>query len=466
MSSKIFEKFFRINSGQQLIREKDHILAGVSGGADSVFMLLMLLELKKILPFELKVFHVNHGLRDNAAEDERFVRELCEKWGIQYLACAVPVRAKALEWGMGTEETGRILRYEAFETACREWDNKETEGSCKYRARVAVAHHMEDQAETVLFRICRGTSTAGLAGMAPQNGRIIRPILAFSRAEIEQELRERGVCWREDESNGEDGYSRNYLRNRIFPLLHDRINAETAAHICELAEDMRETERYLHAQTLVKLQELEQEHFPGGFSVNRQKLLQLPDALRGRILLQLLSQAAGQRKDLERIHIRMLEKLCTEPGNKTLDLPYGITAVSEYGKLYFFKEGDPLSAGEYPCCEEDYLISVRTFDKDSEKIASGPYTKWLDYDKINELPVFRTRQPGDRIGIGGGKFKKLSRLMIDEKIPSGMRERMVLPFCKDQALWVPGHQINEYYKITQTTGRVLVISCRKQTERR
>ena len=240
----------------KMIEEGGCLLAAVSGGADSMCLLEILRELQAKAGFQLRVLHVHHGLRESAEGDLEYVAGYCAASGIPFEAVRVDAAGYAAEAGMSVEEAARHLRYEALESAAERWDceNKpksDSESSQQtedIHCRIAVAHHLEDQAETVLFNLVRGSRLRGLRGMLPVNGRIIRPLLECSRREIEDYLRERGITWREDETNEDIRYARNLLRREVMPLL-EKINAGAVQHIAKAAEEAAETEEFLRIET-------------------------------------------------------------------------------------------------------------------------------------------------------------------------------------------------------------------------
>ena len=171
-----------------MIKAGDHVVAGVSGGADSVSLLVLLAKLKEKIPFSLEVVHINHLIRKEAGEDADFVRSLCDTYQIPFTLVTADVESLAKTWGMSTEEAGRKVRYDAFRKALS--DSRPTDGkSGAGKGKIAVAHNSNDRAETILFNLFRGTGPSGMVGIKPVNGEIIRPLLCFSREEIEAYLR-------------------------------------------------------------------------------------------------------------------------------------------------------------------------------------------------------------------------------------------------------------------------------------
>ncbi|MDO4284651.1 MAG: tRNA lysidine(34) synthetase TilS [Eubacteriales bacterium] len=508
---------------QEMTEPGGNVLAGVSGGADSVCLLCLLCELQHVLKFTLRAMHIQHGLRGIEAEqDEAYVRLLCRSLGVPYRAQAVPVAVYAREKGLGTEEAARQLRYEALEREARAISAR-TGRPC----RIAVAHHREDQAETVLFHLCRGTGLRGLRGMLPAGDRVIRPLLGAERAGIEAYLREREISWREDRSNRDETYTRNRLRHRVLPMLEREINAQTAAHIAAAAAELGEIEAYLEEQAERAWERCRIGSGASGGGGSRigdgpriqsgpesesglriGALLEQPPVLQKRILYLALAEAAGGERDLQRVHIEALQRLIGSQGNGMLSLPRGVTARKSYDILSFSRENagcgrdgrfpaeigrgpemtdrcligtggspdrDSVSGGmaadaplqpDSPCCplaESEYEWEIVSNPFPDGAVPEMQYTKWLDYDKIGAFPVFRTRRQGDRLTIRDtGESKSLSRLMIDARIPAQLRSRMVLPTHGSEVLWVPGCRINAAYKVSHRTGQVLRLALRTE----
>lgn len=456
----------------EMTKPGEQVVCGVSGGADSVCLLLLLKELEQPLGIRVYAVHVQHGLRAGAEEDAVFTQELCRPLNIPVRIFHVDAAGEAQREGMSVEEAGRKLRYECFAAACREWDP----GA---RWKIAVAHHREDCAETVLWNLCRGASLRGLAGIRPVNGNIIRPLIACSREQIEEELQSRRQPWRTDETNQDLSYTRNFLRGQILPELTKRVNAETIEHICRAAGDLAQAEEYLEEKTGEELQRCKD---PVGEACYRVSALQkLEPYLRRRVLYEILRRVCGQ-KDLTSGHVAGAEHLLHAAGSADLDLPGGIRAKKVYDRLFFVTAGKQESAREkqsweeriFPCPErrEDYRVRRFPYSGNPDDIPADTYTKWLDYDRISSFLTFRARKEGDRLAIGikSGEgelsankaeafcYKKLTRVMIDQRIPADLRDRMILPADGDRILWVPGYRIGADFRITDSTKTVLELS--------
>ena len=465
----------------KMIEEGGCILAAVSGGADSMCLLEILRELQARVGFQLRVLHVHHGLRESAEGDLEYVAGFCAAACIPFEAVRVDAAGYAAEAGMSVEEAARHLRYEALKSVAERWDREnrpksDTESSPQAgntHCRIAVAHHLEDQAETVLFNLVRGSRLRGLRGMLPVNGRIIRPLLECSRREIEEFLRERGISWREDETNEDVRYARNLLRREVMPLL-EKINAGAVQHIAKAAEEAAETEEFLRAETekaMKKCRETrkdndsraehdgraehdspnsENQHPPIILSIPI--LLEEPPLIRRRVVYEVIAETAGRKKDLRDVHVQDVLKLAQKNGNGRLDVFAGVSVEKVYDILIFL--GDAKSAREkdlskaesptflaarrWPMEAGEYSYRVFDFDGNLATVSRKQYTKWFDYDKIGAFPSFRTRSEGDRITLDeSGRSKSIARYMIDAKIPAELRGRIVLPAAGKEILWVP-----------------------------
>ncbi len=488
-------KFHMIDPGENL-------LAAVSGGADSVGLLRALKELEQEMGCHLYAMHVEHGLRGaQSLEDQRFVMELCDKWNIPCHTVSVPVQTYAAEHGCGTEEAARILRYESLEK-----QRQTIEIQTGKRCRIAVAHHREDQAETVLFHLCRGSGLRGLRGMLPVSGEIIRPFLEVERREIREYLTAEGIGWREDATNEEDAYTRNAIRHLVLPLLTEKINSQSIRHIGECAGELAQIQEYMEEQAKSGLESCVLECETVSCAENEKKtegkseavtlrmdlsittLLSYPAVLQDRILYLALAQTAGKMRDLQRVHIEAIRQLAAGGENGSLTMPYSVTVIRSYDRLCFLaaqaadkeKEKEKLNTGlseeetgpekkmkweqGFPVPRrEDYLWEVLPNPFPDGIVPQKKYTKWFDYDKIGLFLEFRTRKTRDRITVKeDGSSKKLSRLMIDSKVPSVIREQMVLPCLGSEVLWLPGVRINEAYRVHPGTKCVLKITLKSE----
>ena len=219
-----------------MISKEDCIMAGVSGGADSVCLLFVLYELQKTMGFRLQAVHVEHGMRgEESLKDAYFVETLCKTYDIPFHIYSYDVPKRAKQEKLTAEEAARKSRYDAFGDACRQYKG----------TKIAVAHNRDDQAETILWNLIRGSGLKGLSGMKPVNGCIIRPLLGVTRAEIEAYLAERCQPFCTDSTNLECDYTRNKLRHQILPVMERELNSQARRNIALAGERLSRAEVYL-----------------------------------------------------------------------------------------------------------------------------------------------------------------------------------------------------------------------------
>ena len=298
-----------------LIPPGSSLILGLSGGADSVCLLSCLQDLKDLLKLQLKAVHVNHSLRGEEAErDQGFCEELCREKGIPFEAVRVDVAALVREKGLSTEEAARVLRYEAL----RERAGKD--------GLIAVAHHADDQAETILFHLIRGTGLKGMRGMEYRSGNVIRPLLDVTREEILRTVAERRLPYVTDSTNESPDYARNRIRHVILPELSG-LNRAAARHLLEAGEKAGAAEEFLEDCAARKAEELAVKgEKTGEVRVLRKKLAAEPQILRRYVIIRLLSEAGVPQKDWGEVHIARIDRLLGEAKGLRLDLPGGVTA--------------------------------------------------------------------------------------------------------------------------------------------
>lgn len=429
-----------------LIRPGDSVLVAISGGPDSVALLYVLMSLAPSMDFRVSAAHLNHGIRDEAADsDEAFVRELCEFMGVPLYVERADVPAIAKEKGWTLEQAGREERYAFFHRIKAEM----------HADRIAVAHHMDDQAESILLHLTRGTGLAGLVGMVPMRDDIIRPLLFVRRGDVEEYLSEEGLAYCVDASNLETGSTRNRLRLDLIPYVEEYINPAFVDTLCSMGELLFRDESYL--QQLAH-EALEGARCGNGFERGRLRTLPLP--LLTRALREALREA-GAKTDIERVHIERLIELLDARTGARLQLP-GLEAGVSYDLLYFGsgskEEIEPFELPlVVPGTTKTPLGSfVSEYVPAPESFGNDRNIAYVDARSLSGA-VIRLRRDGDRIyPVGAPGRKKLKDYFIDRKVP---RSERVLPLlCKgEEALFVPGFCTAEQTRITAHTKEVLRI---------
>ena len=444
------------------------ILAAVSGGADSVCLMLSLRQ----LGYDVCAVHVEHGIRgEESLEDCAFVRKLCEEQGIALTVVPVNAPSAAQEFSLSLEEAARLVRWKAL---------METSDRLGIRV-IATAHHRTDQAETVLWNLIRGSSLTGLGGIRAvrqEDGRlIIRPMIDCERGQIEDYLRQRKVSWQTDSTNADTRLTRNAIRRKVLPLLEE-LNPQSVLHITQAASDLQQAEDWLSEQTESTFRDVIRKNGDGkekDLTADRNALRQCPDFLRARVLRRMIAQCEGGEKDIARAHVAALEKLVDGPNGGQASLPDHLTAFSEEGilrltrsvaekteEVALLREDGTYCLG---CCsplsdegsqdsrweaKPDQTISaeVSFLTWQGGEVPKKRYTKYLAYDTMAPCPVLRTRREGDYLIVSSDSGrKKLKDYLIDEKVPRLRRDHIPLIAQGSHVLWVVGMRISEKAKV-------------------
>lgn len=392
------------------------VLCAVSGGADSVCLLSILRETASLFGFSLACAHFNHMLRgDESDRDEAFVRKLCEDWGVEFVSGRADVSAYAAENGIGTEEAARILRYRFLEETADRL-------GC---GRIATAHNANDNAETVLMNLARGSGAKGLCGIPPVRGRIIRPLLETERARIDAYLEERKIPHVEDSTNGTDDYTRNRVRHNIIPLLL-QVNSGCVGNIARMSELLREDEKYLDSQAEAFIMEN-----LGDFSLPCAAVAALPAPVSARVFRKMWGRS------LSETHIAALRALCSEgKSGACADVPGG-RVVREFDRLVFSRAGSGriektlLNAGSMTDIGCGFMVLCEIVGTPGE-VNSSLNTFFFKCENICGKIFVRPREAGDRIRIlGRGCTKSLKKLFAEAGIPAGDRD--AVPVIADEA---------------------------------
>ena len=476
----------------RMVSPGQRILAAVSGGADSVCLLAVLHALAPELSFSLEAVHVEHGIRgEESLQDCAYVERLCGKLGVRLTVRHIHVPELARQSGRTEEEEARIQRYRIFE---------ETAEQCGAQ-RVAVAHHLGDQAETVLWNLIRGSGLRGLRGILPvrplRDGQaasplVVRPLLETSREDIEQYLEACGLSYRTDRTNLDKTVTRNKIRHDILPDLI-KLNAQAPRHIAQAAEEAAEAEAYLERVTARAAEGCIHCQADGQPVLLLARWQKEEPFIRRRLLRECIRRASGNGslKDIGAVHVEALMGLACGGGEKSVRLPGELTAVRSYGQIRFLSGAEALSGAVLPAAGALYAQDARPGERWVEVpfpgrqmvhyggycfslecgcagesgicIPKKRFTKWIAYatiaQKESQKLCFRTRRPGDVLVVRqDGSRKKLSDYLIDEKIPSSLRDRVVLLAIGSEVLWVAGMRISEKARVTPGSTYVKV-SC-------
>ena len=477
------EKVLSYIRTHNMLAPGQRVVAGLSGGADSVCLLSLLADLREEYSLELRAVHVHHGLRGEEADrDAAFSRELCRSLGVPFSLAFVNVKEEAGKRRISEEEAGRILRYQVFEREAGRWEQElrrektaEPAGSQPESVKIAVAHHGDDSAETILYQLFRGSGLKGLSGIPPARGNIIRPLLCAERREIIAYLEEKGLPFVTDSTNLENDYARNKIRNQILPMAVQEINQGAADHIRRAGELIGEADRFFEEraermlETLLETEALEtgetKEQGSESAALSVSGLLELSHIEASYAVRAVFKRKKWPLRDVTSGHIESVLALLRGRTGAGSDLPGGLRAERSYDRLILMK----LQPGQTEKRDESGLpsLSMEVADRENQgEIPKNLYTKWFDCDKIKGTHVIRTRQPGDELALSPGVHKPLRRYMIDEKIPSELRDRIPVLADGNRVMWVIGYRISSDYKIDEATKRVFQAELPDSEERK
>ena len=455
------EKFIQNVKKNTLFSPGDRIVVGVSGGADSVCLLQLLLEYKEPWQLTLYVVHVNHGIRgEEARRDGAFVEQLAKRCDLPFFLVEKDIPSIARAKNLTEEEAGRLVRYEELERIRRE----------QKAQWIAVGHHQDDQAETLLFQLFRGAGARGLSAMSPKRDVIIRPLLPMSRKEIEAYLQQKGLSYCHDSTNDDVQYSRNRLRRDIMPQIRRDINEKAVVHIADAAEDIRVWRAYIEQQGALAAERLLTTN-GREIEVDKEPFLAEHEAMQYEVLQQVFQMLPGGRKDIGRVHYRQARQMFLAESGKRVNLPRGIIAECRNKYVCFYVE-DEKAATDF--CVECEIPSVNIVEIEGEKrrisftvkkrsdlpqeIPQKDYTKWFDYDKIKGSLFLRMPRERDFFILDeNGHHKKLNKYYRDKKIVGRERTSQLVLAEESKILWAIPERISADCKITDETKKVLVV---------
>ncbi len=455
------DKMLKFNKRNHLFTTGDRIIVGVSGGKDSVCLLDILDKCREEYSLSLLVLHINHGIRGAEADrDEEFVRQLAGERGLEFYSERVDVKKIAKQQKMTEEEAGRYIRYQIMMHVCME----------RGYQKIAVAHHQDDLAETVLFQLFRGSGPRGLSGIRAKRDYIIRPILFASREEIDSYIECNHLMYYEDGTNDSEKYTRNKIRRQVFPFAEREINKRAKEHVAKAAQKIALQNAYIEKQG--KRAYMVVVHVDRGeyyYSCEEFELLDI--VIQIEVIHLILANFRGSLKDLTEAHYKKIISMTKMEAGKRIDLPGGICVENRYGYVWFRNVAEDCTGEVYLPCQfpfEEFVevrrerknicMDVIPREKLPRKIPEKDYTKWFDYDKIKGEVCFRNPGEGDYFILDeAGSRKKLSRYYIDEKIPASQRKKEIVLAEGNHVLWTVPGRMSYAYKVTEETKRVLVV---------
>jgi len=459
MRAKVRE-FIAANS---LFCPGDRVGVAVSGGVDSVSLLHALKSLAE-LKLDLTVCHLDHGLRPESNRDAEFVQDLAARSGLPFVLARLEVAAYAKAKHFSLEMAARDLRYAELTRIAADL----------HLCRVALGHHLDDQVETILLRILRGTGLEGLSGMKPvrAGGLFVRPLLGVSRAEILSYAKENGLAWVEDATNRETDILRNRVRLLLLPCLRAEYNHHIDQALLGVSALARETVDYLDEVLMTAWPDLNVHEAPGGLFFSSSALASLPTPLSRLALRRLLARAGGDPGRLSLRATRRIWAFILGAGGPRLSVPGGLVLI-RHGSEFFLGRSivAPVMSpkivpvpGEVPL-PDGRILAAEWWEGNLPDWAGVTGNEvFLDGDVPAWPLTVRSRRPGDRffpLGLGGQK--KVKEVLIEAKIPRDARNAVPLVTdSRDRVVWLAGIRLDDRFRVGGTTKRTLHLTLREQ----
>jgi tRNA(Ile)-lysidine synthase len=439
-----------------LLEKGERVIVALSGGPDSTALLAVLAEVAREMDLSLIAAHFNHGLRGRESdEDEDFSRELSQRLGLVF--CAEKMDQKNDEKGISPEDYYRRKRYGFLNKIAAD-----------YRAqKIALGHNLQDQAETVLLNLLRGSGLEGLKGILPKrDGNIIRPLIEISRQEIISYLNKAGITYRQDSSNENRMYLRNQIRMELIPYLKEKYNPSIEENMAQMAEILRTDDEFIRQHVAKALESSLIQKGPDRILFKIDFISKLPPAIRWRLFKTVLEDFSPAKNGFSFVHIKSLDNLSQRcESGKRIALPLGIEARREYDDLILerryarsihvmYEYSMDIPGHVYV---EERNVTVRTELTKKENIdLSNPDKVYLDLDKIKQPVVVRNRRDGDwfqPLGMQGRQ--KIKNFFIDHKIPCSQRDEIMLIVDDISVISIENLHLNDRVKITEKTRNVL-----------
>ena len=450
MYNKVIETIKKFN----MLNNGENVVVGLSGGADSCALTHILARMSEKMDLHITAVHINHGIRGEEAErDERSAEEFCRRLNIEFIAYHCDIPSEAAKRGIGEEEAGRLVRYEKFYEMAEK----------KNGAKTAVAHNMNDKAETLIMNLCRGAGMKGLAGIKPVGGSIIRPLIFCTRDEIEKYCDDNNIEYCTDSTNLQNEYTRNKIRNILLPWLSENINPAAGMNMANASELLREEEEYLESKAQEQYKKLLKDSGDGFVSLNVDGLASEHSVIRRRVLRIALRSLRPDMRDFGRKHTESAEDILMGDTGRRISLPGGITVSKGYGLINILYDREKQGAfcydiepgKKYFIKETESYVLLSLNEEKNINNTANICTKKIDYDKIKDKIQLRTRQTGDFISIKNGR-KKIKDIFIDDKIPSDKRDSYPLLVCGKSVIIV-GDRLGTDYYVGQDTKNILYI---------
>lgn len=458
----LFDRFKRTIDRYHLLDRGDRLIVGVSGGVDSMVLLHLLNACRKEFNLSLIVAHVNHGLRPEESEREaHLVQKESERLGFQFEYGKFDVKKIQRMGGLSAQDAGRRIRFQFFKNLLLK----------NQAQKIALGHNADDQVETILLRLIRGSGLQGLKGMLPiREGRVIRPLLEAYREEIESFAREKEIPFLVDSSNLKEDYLRNRVRLSLIPLIEREYQPAFKEIVAKISAILREENDYLDRGAEESYQKIvHQENGAVFFKFSEFQALhkaiqwRVIQKIWGRMNKEEMIPEQGEGLNVDSIYRRLRQS----PPSFLLELPCGIYLEKRYD-MVLLKSGKPKPPAPF---QAELVMPGRTFieeigrtvvaeetvrDEKFKILKESPNTALLDYEKLQFPLKVRSFRPGDRFQPLGTKgTQKLKKFFIDHKIPKFERQKIPLLISGEKIVWIVGYRIDEQVKVTEKTRKIL-----------
>ena len=466
MNTSIGSKVCNFIKKNRLLHKDNHVIVGLSGGADSICLLHMLYTLKNEFNLKITAIHINHMIRgDEALRDEQYVVDFCNNLGIDIIVKRINVLKMAKDMKVSTEEAGRCARYDTF----YEYKKK----LCANK--IAIAHNKNDNAETVIMNIVRGCGLNGLKGIDFFREDIIRPLAVLKRKEIEEYCNANNLRYMTDSTNNEPIYTRNKIRLKLIKIIDDILNVDVVSRIDKMSQLVKEDNDFINSfakkvfnrclisesnsSVLLSVKDLKEEH----------------KAIQRRVILEAILKVKGNLKMVECKHVDGVLDLI-DNGTK-ICLPQDIRVLRSYDKLLFYKEEEmkkdlrvfsiKLDNFENKVFGDDFVVETKVFEYDSNMELknflnhkeNNVYVSFFDYEKLGCSVEVRKRRDGDIFKpLNSNGTKKLKKYFIDKKIDRLKREEMYLLSKEKEIVWIIGDKVSDNYKVTKNTRKIVRVT--------
>ncbi len=427
-----------------LIEKNDHIIVGVSGGADSICLLHFLYSIKDKFNLKMTAVHINHCMRgEESDEDNKFVVDFCNNINIPIKVFSFDIYKKSKEENISNEEAGRKYRYYAFNKVLQDYN----------ATKIAVAHNKDDNAETIIMRFFRGTGIKGLSGISYKRYNIIRPILDCLRLDIEEYCNRHNLLYRNDSTNSMDIYTRNKIRLNVLPNIKKDFNPNIIDTLSNMALNFSEENKFLDNLTKDTLNNCLIEKTSDKIILNIDNLKVIDIVLQKRLLRLCLSSFNKQLYNISYEHINMIINILEKQTGKKITLPNNLYVYKQYNNLIIGKNivSDKKEINYNYKIELEKQLYIKELNKNILlskniiNISTKGYTISLNYDKIKNSLFIRQRVAGDKIYINN-MTKKVKNIFIDLKIPSNERNLYPILLCEDKVIGILGLCLCNEYK--------------------